>query len=837
MGLAVESQEVEASRQRETDSGLTRAQVLERRQQYGENVLPAEKGPSAWSILFSQFKSPLVYIILVAAGVSLAVGEYGDFGIIMAVVVIDAILGFVQEYQAHRTYTALKALLKPTTTVIRDGQRQEIEVRELVPGDLVLLSAGEHIPGDGELVESTKLAVDEAVLTGESEPVNKSVARDQPGAPAPHQTQLFMGTTVVTGRGTMRVARTASRTELGQIAASLQEHVEEETPLQVRLKVFSQTLTRIVALFTVAILVTGLIMGREFLDMLRTSIILAIAAVPEGLLIAVTVILVLGMRKILKRNGLVKKLLAVETLGSVTTICTDKTGTLTEGRMRVSRANLLDQERALQTMVLCNNLEGPVDIALWEYAKRQMTSDPQELVDSSQRLAEELFTSETKYMITAITSNYFKGERYYFLKGAPEIVLGMCQVTPAERECVLTQVDEWAGEGLRLLGQAYRPGGTLEDYSGYTWVGLVGMEDPIREGVREAVEVAQRAGIKVKMITGDYRRTAERIARSIGLLKESDQILEGEELSGLSDQQLREQVTRTAIFSRIRPQDKLRIVRALQANGEITAMIGDGVNDAPALQRANIGVVVGSATDVAKETADLILLDNNFRTVVAAVEEGRVIFENIRKVVAYTLSNSFAEVLTIFSAMMLRWPAPLAVAQILWIHLICDGPSDIVLGFEPKEEGIMHEKPKSVKEPVLPPLGLSLIGVISVTSAVAALLIFGHYYVRHNDPVEGRSLVFASFAVNSMIYIFAYRSMRLPLFRMNKLSQNKPLIWAVLAGLLLVVVAFVVPSIRNLLGIEHLSLEQWGLIGGVACSLLIAVEIGKWVSNRRHGLS
>jgi len=831
MELAIERQEVEAPPKCET-SGLTSAEVLERRQQYGENVLPAEKGPSAWTILFNQLKSPLVYIILVAAGVSLAVGELGDFAIIMAVVVIDAILGFVQEYQAQRTYTALKGLLKPTTTVIRDGQRQEVEVRELVPGDLVLLSAGEHVPGDGELVESTQLAVDEAILTGESEPVNKSVTRNQPGAPAPNQDQVFMGTTVVTGRGTMRVTQTASRTELGQIAVSLQEHVEEETPLQVRLKAFSATLTRVVVLFTVAILVTGLILGREFLDMLRTSIILAIAAVPEGLLIAVTVILVLGMRKILKRNGLVKKLLAVETLGSVTTICTDKTGTLTEGRMRVSRADLLDQERALQTMALCNNLEGPVDIALWEYAKKQMPRDPQELVDGSRRLAEELFTSETKYMITAITSNTLGGEHYYFLKGAPEIVLGMCQVTPAQRDHTLAQVDEWAGEGSRLLGLAYRVGGTLEDYSGYIWVGLVGMEDPIREGVHEAVQVAQRAGIKVKMITGDYRRTAERIARNIDLMKEGDQILEGEDLQKLSDQQIQEQVGKTAIFARIRPQDKLRIVRALQANGEITAMIGDGVNDAPALQRANIGVVVGSATDVAKETADLILLDNNFRTVVAAVEEGRVIFENIRKVVAYTLSNSFAEVLTIFSAMMLRWPAPLAVAQILWIHLICDGPSDIVLGFEPKENGIMGEKPKSVKEPILPPLGLSLIGVISITSAVAALLIFGHYFMAHNDPVEGRSLVFASFAVNSMIYIFAYRSMRQPLYRMTKLSQNMPLVWAVLAGLLLVVVAFAVPAIRDLLAIEPLGPEQWGLIASVAFFLLLAVEIGKWISNR-----
>jgi Ca2+-transporting ATPase len=812
-------------------TGLTAAEILERRRQYSENRLPAEKKPSVWSILFSQLKSPLVYIILVAAGVSLAVGEYGDFSIIMAVVVIDAILGFAQEYQAQRTYTALRGLLKPTTTVIRDGQHQEVEVWELVPGDLVVLNAGEHVPGDGELIESTKLAVDEAILTGESEPVNKSTAMGQ--------NEVFMGTTIVTGRGIMRVTQTGSRSELGQIATSLQEHVEEDTPLQVRLKAFSKTLTYIVVGFTLAILVSGLLMGREFLDMLRTSIILAIAAVPEGLLIAVTVILVLGMRKILKRNGLVKKLLAVETLGSVTTICTDKTGTLTEGRMRVTYTDLADQERAFQTMVLCNNLEGPVDVALWEYARSQMPGDPQDLVNGTERLTEELFTSETKFMITG---NRLNGDRYNYLKGAPEIVLDMCQVSAAEHNRILAQVDAWAGEGMRLLGLAYRPLGLLEDRNGYTWVGLLGMEDPIREGVHEAVEVARHAGIQIKMITGDYRRTAERIARNIGLLalseaegmEEGDEILEGDELSTLTDEQLQARIKKTAIFSRIRPRDKLRIIKALQANGEVTAMIGDGVNDAPALQRANIGVVVGSATDVAKETADLILLDNNFRTIVAAVEEGRTIFENIRKVVAYTLSNSFAEVLTIFTAMMFHWPAPLAVAQILWIHLICDGPSDIVLGFEPVEEGIMDEKPKSLKEPILTTLGGSLIGVISVASTIFALWLFGHFYMAHGNPPEGRSIVFASFAINSMTYIFAYRSMRRSIFRSGPLSHNKPLVWAVLAGLFMAVIPFVVPGIRNLLGVVPLTWQEWGWVAGVALSLLVVVEIGKSISLRLH---
>jgi len=531
---------------------------------------------------------------------------------------------------------------------------------------------------------------------------------------------------------------------------------------------------------------------------------------------------------------LVKRLLAVETLGSVTTICTDKTGTLTEGRMRVSKTEIPNLERALQTMVLCNDLEGPVDIALWEHAREVLNADPQEMVERSQRLEVELFSSETKYMITAITGQIFEGQGYDFLKGAPEIVLGMCNVAPQEQARLLALVDQWAGEGLRLIGLAYRPLGKLDDYNGYTWAGLVGMQDPIRGGVVEAVRVAKKAGIQVKMITGDYRKTAEHIARATGILEPGDTSLEGPEVASLSDEQLQDRVRTTSVFARIRPQDKFRIIKALQANLEVTAMIGDGVNDAPALQRANIGVVVGSATDLAKATADLILLDNNFRTVVAAVEEGRIIFQNIRKVVAYVLSNSFAEVLAIFTAMILGWPAPLLVAQILWIHLICDGPSDIVLGFEPKEGGIMDEKPRSLKEPILDRLGLSLIATISISSAVGALLLFNHLYAVHHNAAEGRSIVFASFAVNSLVYIFAYRSLRRPLFKMNKLSANMPLVWAVLSGFLMVALPFLVPGLRHALEIVPLTWTEWLQVGGIALGLLVIVEIAKWLSIKIH---
>jgi Ca2+-transporting ATPase len=807
----------------EKHAGLTSAEALKLQEQYGRNALPTEKGVSPWTILLNQFKSPLVYIILFAAAVSLAVKEYGDFSIIMVVVVIDAVLGFIQEYKAQQTYTALKNLIKPTTTVIRDGERQELEVINLVPGDIVILSAGEHVPADGRMIETTKVSIDEAILTGESEPVSKTA---EEGA-----NKASMGTTVLTGRGLMQVDLIGKETELGKIAVSVQEKKEDETPLQIRLKAFSRTLTIFVVIITLAILVVGMLMGNKFLEMLRTSIILAIAAVPEGLLIAVTVILVLGMRKILKRDGLVKRMLAVETLGSVTTICTDKTGTLTEGRMRITKTGFNDTDMAHKVMVLCNNLEGPVEVALWQYAEEKIGGSIQEIYDATHRNAEEIFTSDTKFMSVDVTLP--DGTQVYMLKGAPEIVLEMCTISPKEKARILNEIDTWAGEGLRLLGLASKPAaGRLEDHSGYQWLGLLGMEDPVREGVVNALLVAQKAGIKVKMITGDYRLTAERIGRNIGLFKDGDEILEGSQISAMTDEELTSHVGRTTIFARIHPQDKLRIVRALQANGEIAAMIGDGVNDAPALKRSNIGVVVGSATDVAKETADVILLDNNFKTIIAAVEEGRVIFENIRKVVAYTLSNSFAEVLTIFVAMMFNWPAPLAVAQILWIHLICDGPSDIVLGFEPKEPGIMEEKPKSVKEPILPRLSFILIAVISIGSAIAALFLLNHLYSIHNSIEQGRSIVFASFAINSMIYIFAYRSMRTPIYKMTPLKNNKPLIWAVLSGVILAIIPFLIPGLRNLLGIVPLTLGQWGLVAAIAFGMLIVVEVGKAISNK-----
>ena len=801
--------------------GLSSAEVAEARQRYGPNKLPEARQVSAWSILAQQFLSPLIYIILVAAVVSLIAGERADFAIIMVVVAVDVLMGFVQEYRAQQAYLALRSYLRPVAIVIRDGRRQEVDVTDIVPGDLVALDPGDRVPADGVIVESADLAINEAVLTGESEPVDKS--------PEPGQDRAFMGTTVARGRGLLLVTETGARTQFGRIAASVQEEQEQESPLRVRLRAFSRTLTVLVAGVSALIFITGTLAGRSFLEMLRVSIVLAIAAVPEGLLIAVTVVLVVGMRAILRRNGLVRRLLAVETLGSVTVICTDKTGTLTEGRLRVTRTAYADRQRAIEVMVLCNDLESPLETALWEQAGNELGVDPQVLADRAQRLDEVPFSSEAKHMITAVRLD---GEELNYLKGAPEVVLGMCDISASERDEILRQVEAWADAGLKPLGLAYRSLGPIHERKGYRWAGLVGMEDPIREGVPEAVRQCQEAGIEVKVITGDYRRTAERVSQSIGLAVSDERVIEGEQLERMSDEELERRVSETVIFSRIRPSDKLRIVRALQARGEVTAMIGDGVNDAPALRRANIGVVVGTASDVANETADLVLLDSNFRTIVAAVEEGRTIFENIRKVVSYTLSNSFSEVIAIFVAQLLGWPPVLTVPQILWIHLICDGPPDIVLGFERTEPGIMREPPRPLSAPILPRVGLALIGAISGSSALFALVLFGRYFLAGTSVTLAQTVVFAVFAVDSMIYIFGYRSLRRSLLRTPPVGQNLPLVAAISAGLALGIAAVGVPFLRSILGLASLSPTEWVLVFGVSLVLLVIVEIAKLVDAR-----
>ncbi|MEA4884191.1 MAG: HAD-IC family P-type ATPase [Clostridia bacterium] len=826
----------------ESYAGLNDGEIARLREQYGENILSSGKGVSPISILLEQFKSPLVYVVLAAALVSLIMREVKDFAIIMAVVLFDVVLGFVQEYETTKTYESLKGLVKPIATVVRGGVRREVEVRELVPGDVVILNAGDKIPADGRILESVRLTVSEAILTGESESVPKR-----------HGDTIYMGTTILAGHAVMEVSGIGPRTELGKIAASLSDTAEEKTPLQRRLEEFSHQLTKIVIVLTLALFAAGVLAGKPALDMVRVAIILAIAAIPEGLLIAVTVILVLGMKKVLKRKGLVKRMLAVETLGSVTVICTDKTGTLTEGHMKVTSAKFEDETMALKILALNNNLEDSLETSLWDYSSGKVGAGFQDMVKESPRLAEEPFSSETKHMKTI---NRIGSQAFMLLKGAPEAVVSQCTLSDEGRKAALELADTWADRGLKLIGLAYAPVSVgdeqafqlesgdlaLEEFeqavgasnSGYTWAGLVGIEDPVREGVREAVETCAKAGIRVKMITGDHRRTALKVAREVGLDRFGSDVVEGTELDLMDDATLKQRVQDAIVFSRISPHQKLRIVAALQDRGEVVAMIGDGVNDAPALKKSNIGVVVGTATEVAKETADLVLLDSNFATIVGAIEEGRVVFQNIKKVVSYTLSNSFAEILLVFTAMLLGWPAPVAVAQILWVHLICDGPVDIVLGFEPKEDGIMSEPPRPASEPILGRMGMGLIAGISTSAALGILVLFGHYWRTHNDIALARTVAFETLAVISLVYVFAYRSMRRSMFTTGSITSNKPLLASVIGGFILAFAPHLIPVIGKTLGVVALGSTEWAEVFGISIFLLLMVEVVKLITLHRH---
>ncbi|MDD5145317.1 MAG: cation-translocating P-type ATPase [Candidatus Pacebacteria bacterium] len=802
--------------------GLSENEVLILRKKFGENLLPSKGEPSPFFIFYSQFKSPLVYILIFVALISLCFKEFVNAILIGTVIFINVLMGFFQEFSAQKTLSALRKILKPRALVIRDGKRTEIETKDLVPGDLVLLSAGNRVPADGKLVEGVSLLVNEAILTGEEEAVGKNINEGQ--------NILFMGTTVVAGKGIFKAERIGELTEMGKIGHSLAEIKKEETPLQIKLENFSKRLAFIVIGICVLIFLIGIFYRQDPFNMLKVSVILAVAAIPEGLPIVITVILALGMRRILKRNGLVKKLLSIETLGSTSVICTDKTGTLTEGIMKVAKTDFRDKLKALFALTVTNDQRSNLEVAIWEYIKKEETFNPQEVFDLTRRIYEEPFDSEKKYTFAIVN---IEGKDTAFIAGAPEIILAFCDITEEEKTKILSKIEEWAGEGLRVLGIIYKEGGILKEKKGFSYLGAVGIRDPIREGAKEAIEAAKKAGIKVKIVTGDYRKTAEKIADLLGFNLKPENILEGSELEKISDEELKNKIENISLFTRVTPHQKMKIIKALQERGETVAMTGDGVNDAPALKKADIGVVVGSASDVAKEAGDLVLLDNNFKTIVAACEEGRLIFANIKKVVGYILSNSFAEIFLIFGAMVLNFPAPLTIVQILWIHLVCDGPPDIMLGFEPKEKGIMQENPKDIKkESILPRSMMFLIFAISCAVGFTSLFYFWYFNNKTGDLKLARTLVFASIGTVSLVYIFAFKNLKKLIIHTENFFHNLPLFLSVGYGFLLIFSAVYIPGLNKFLGTVPLEFFHWVLVFAVALISTLLVEMVKIATNK-----
>ena len=824
-------------------AGLTSDEAALRLKKYGLNELKKQRTFSSLKILFNQFTSPLIYILLLAGVVTFFLHHLTDTVVILAAVVVNTALGFYQEQKSQKSMTALRSLLVPVAKVIRDGQTQIIGAKNLVPGDLVILTIGTQIPADGILVESTDLTVNEAILTGESLPVAKKTSPNLgvvESAVEKQEQMVFMGTSVEGGIAKMVVTKTGMSTRLGGLGKVVLSLSEEKTPLQIQIGQIAKNLALIVGGITLLIFFLGKFLGYETLQIFTTSVAVAVAAIPEGLVVTLTVILSLGMQRILKRKALVRQLLATETLGSVSVICADKTGTLTEGKMKMVEALVGEEkEKLVEAAILCNDMRDPLEVAMMDWALRQASGRralgsraqgkpirKDELLKQYPRLDEVPFSPTYKYIATLHGGD----KKLLFLSGAPEVILAHSKLTKKDFQIWQEKFENYGQKGYRLVGFAYQEMKDAKtkiensDLKGLQWLGILIYEDPIRRGVKEALKECQQAGIKVKVVTGDYLSTSLAVLKKLGI-EDHQRVLEGEQLEKMNLEQLKKIVSRVVLFARTTPEQKLKIVQALRENGEVVAMMGDGVNDAPALKQADIGIVVRTATDLARETSEMVLLDSNFATVVHAIEEGRNIFENIKKATFYLLSHSFMEIILISSSLLFRLPLPITAAQILWINLFQDSFPAIALAFEPKEKGLMDESPRKKDAPIIDSqmkILLLFVGIIGpgflTLLVIASLKRFLPFYFS-------QTLVFAALAVISMFVVLASRSLRRA-FRHN-LAQNPPLIWALMASLTLLLLAIYWPPLQLLLQTQPLGLKEWFLVVTLGVLNLLALELIK----------
>jgi Ca2+-transporting ATPase len=905
----------EVIQQQDTDAvrGLNTDEAARRLIQHGPNELVERGRKGPWRIVWEQLTATMVVILVIAAVISAALGDAQDTIVILAIVVLNAILGFTQEYRAERAMAALKQLAVPTVKVRRDGHVQELAARDLVPGDIVLLEAGNLVPADGRVLLSANLRIQEAALTGESEPVDKSTRALEATnlALGDRRNVAYMGTVVAYGRGQMVVTDTGMRTELGAIAALLQTMKQEPTPLQRRLDQLGRTLA-IAALAIVGVIFgLGLLRGEELQLMFLTAVSMAVAAVPEGLPAVVTIALALGAQRMLARQALIRKLSAVETLGSVTVICSDKTGTLTQNRMAVSVLDvagrcvrLADLLPSAGTSAMSDGRHAPLDAqpaltlllagaalcndALIEHCEtgdggERFVGDPTEgalLVAAARagltktaleamfpRVAEAPFDSTRKRMTTIHAAPALPptlpsqlgtlwdgvlgadGDRHYiaFTKGAVDSLLNVASavwvdgriapLTTRERARIAAANDRLAQEGMRVLGVAFRPLTGLPAAADsalverdLVFVGMLGMIDPARPEVKQAVRTCQTAGIHPIMITGDHPLTARAIARELGIA-DGGYVLTGPELDRLSTTELEAIVTDVPVYARVSPEHKLRIVQALRAKGHIVAMTGDGVNDAPALKKADIGVAMGiSGTDVTKEAADMVLRDDNFATIVAAVAEGRAIFDNIRKFIKYLMTTNIGELWVMLLAPLVGMPLPLLPLQILWVNLVTDGLPALALSAEPAERDTMQRPPHPPDEHIFARgLGRHILWVGLLMGLVVLGVGYGYWSA---GAAQWQTMVFLTLTLAQMAHVLAIRSTRDSLFRIG-LWSNRPLLGAVALTFVLQLVVVYAPSLQGFFSTMALSARD--LAVGLAASSIVfwGVELEKWLM-RRH---
>ena len=797
-------------------NGLSGKEAAERLKKYGLNLLPEKTPPSQLSLFITQLKSPLVYVLLFAALVTLAIGHFSDSFIIFLAVFINTILGFIQEKRASDALYALKSYIADKSTVIRDGKRVTVDTSSIVVGDFVVLNQGVKVPADGKLIFANRLYLDESIITGESTPVLKD-----------KNDTAFMGATVSVGQGIMRIEKTGISTKIGKIAEQVQK-TDEDTPLQKQLKSFSKKLVVVIVVLTTIVFIIGLVRGENLVEIFTTSVALAVSSIPEGLLVSLTVILAIGMQKILRRRGLVRELSSAETLGGVTTICVDKTGTLTQGKMQMTDY-VGDKEALAKQALLANDLDDPLVIAAFEWGRTII----KDYIQEHPRLDSIPFSPKERYFMSL--HSWPGSSNIIFINGAPDLLLERCTLSENDKEEIGKTIDDLAGQGKRLIGLAKKMVTNKKKIlieadakSDLEWVGLLAFSDPVRIGVSEALGQAKEAGIKVIVVTGDYASTSEFVLSEIGMPVTKEEIITGSQLEKMTKEELARKVKSTRLFARTTPDQKLNIVEALKANGEVVAMMGDGVNDAPALHKADIGIVVEEATDVAKESADLVLLDSNFATIIAAIEEGRGIFDNIRKIILYLMSDAFGEIIVVIGGILVGLPLPVTAVQILWINLISDGFPNLALTIDPRRSGIMKEKPRSSKEPLMSLWMILLISFISLVSGLVALLFFYYVYRNSSDIALARSVAFATLGLNSLFYVFAVRTLTVPFWK-NNLFENRWLILAALFGLSLQILPFTTPSLREFFQIEYLGMNYWFIAISLSLLMFVLVELFKLV--------
>jgi Ca2+-transporting ATPase len=852
-------------------TGLNAREATRRLKQHGQNTIPEHRQRSLARILVDQFTDFMILVLIGAAIVSGILGERLDAVAIFIIVVLNGIIGFVQEYRADRAMQALKQLATPTTRVRREQQVMPLSTLDLVPGDIVFLEAGDLIPADLRLIEAVQLKVDESTLTGESVPVDKKtdLLDDLKLSLGDRRNMAYKGTLMTYGRGTGVVIGTGLQTELGQIAALLHKDEEIKTPLQQRLAVFGRRLALAVLAICLVLFAVGVLRGEPPVLMFLTAVSLAVAAIPEALPAVVTISLALGARKMAKKQALIRRLPAVETLGSVTYICSDKTGTLTQNSMRVEQVyvdgtllrpsaneqppiedNLQNPWHLFFLALALNNdakaqadgppLGDPTEVALY-LAAREAGYDKDTLETATPRVHELPFDSDRQCMTTL---HRMPAGILSFTKGSPEKLLPLCEfmltqsgrgALPTDR--LIEQAEHMANEGLRVLAVAYRHwdqapadmNSSIVERQ-LTFLGFAGLMDPPREEAAQAVALCQTAGIKAVMITGDHPGTAKAIASRVGIINKDTTVLTGQELEQRSPEELAELVEHTRVYARIAPAQKIAIVKALQARGEFVAMTGDGVNDAPALNQANIGIAMGRAgTDVAREASDLILLDDNFATIVTAVRDGRRIYDNIRKFVKYTMTSNSGEIWTIFLAPLFGLPIPLLPIQILWINLVTDGLPGLALAMEPEERKIMQRPPRPPDESIFAGglwqhilwVGLLMGGVSLVTEMWA--------YQANLD--QWQTMVFTVLTLSQMGHVLAIRSEQDSFLKRGPLS-NLWLVGAVLLTFALQMATIYVPFLNPIFHTMPLTMDQLGLCLILSTIVFFAVELEKWVRRR-----